>query len=89
VEWPSCQWSEDKSAAKFELESTTILRVVNSGEKFGLVASDDATSFGGLFSSDIKKEEPREELPDHAILLSDSRPSLSISNRETCLINDR
>ncbi len=45
-----------------------VLRVVNSGETFGLVASDNATSFGGLI--DIKKEEPHEELLD--LILDDS-----------------
>lgn len=44
------------------LKPRPILRVVNSGEKFGLVTSDDATSFGGLI--DIEKEEPHEELLD-------------------------
>jgi hypothetical protein len=44
------------------LDPRPILQVVNSGEKFGLVASDDATSFGGLI--DIKKEEPHEESLD-------------------------
>lgn len=34
--------------------------MVGNGEKFGLVASDDATSFGGL----MDKEEPRDELLD-------------------------
>jgi hypothetical protein len=41
------------------LNPRPILRVVDSGEKFGLVASDDAMSFGGLV--DIKKEEPCED----------------------------
>jgi hypothetical protein len=50
------------------LNQRPILRVVNSGEKFGLVASDDATSFGGLV--DIKKEEPHEESLD--LILHDS-----------------
>jgi hypothetical protein len=45
------------------LDPRPVLQVVDSGEKFGLVASEDAASFGGLIDI-IKKEEPRDELLD-------------------------
>ncbi len=54
--WKTIRW------LNLSLKPRPILRVVNSGEKFGLVASDDATSFGSLI--DIEKEEPCEELLD-------------------------
>ena len=57
-----------KTTWKLNLSPRPILRVVNSGEKFGLVASNDATSFGGLI--DIKKEEPHDDLQD--LVLHDS-----------------
>ena len=57
-----------KTTRKLNLSPRPILRVVNSGEKFGLVASNDSTSFGGLI--DIKKEEPREDL--QGLVLHDS-----------------
>jgi hypothetical protein len=52
------------------LDPQPILRVVDSGETFGLVASDDATSYGGLIDF-FKKEEPRDELLDLTLHDSD------------------
>ena len=53
------------------LNPRPMLQAVNCGEKFGLVASDDAMTFGGLIDmNDIKKEEPHEELLD--LMLRDS-----------------
>lgn len=41
------------------LDPRPVLQVVNSGERFGVVASEDAISFGGLMDTE---EEPREKL---------------------------